>query len=230
MTEAEDPREILPIELPAEGSAVPDTEVEGTGEAEDGAPLKKEVSLEDQTSRLPPKELVLVTTSLLFAIFLSSFEQNSVSTTLPGIARDFGTSTAISWVGTAFLVTCTSSQIIYSRLSDIFGRKILLIITIAIFSLGNLLCGFAKNLAQLIIFRAIAGYGGGGIQCLVLIIMSDIVSLKERGKVAPRTLRADVVSSICWSWSCHGRCCRSSPRRCFYPASHRKISQFGWLI
>ena len=148
-----------------------------------GATLKKVVSLQDQTSRLPPKDLIIVTTSLLFAIFLSSFEQTSVSTTLPGIARDFGTSTSISWVGTAFLVTNTSSQVIYSRLSDIFGRKTLLLVTIFVFSLGNLLCGFAKNLEQLIAFRAIAGYGGGGIIVLVLIIISDIVSLKERGKV-----------------------------------------------
>lgn len=76
-----------------------------------------------------------------------------------------------------------SSQVIYSRLSDIFGRKILLMIAISIFTLGNLLCGFAKNFEQLIAFRVVAGLGGGGINVLVLIIMSDIVSLKERGKV-----------------------------------------------
>jgi len=170
------------IDSPAALSAATGN-AEQTPDGETGSPLKREVSLQDQSSRLPPKELALVTTSLLFSIFLSSFEQTSVSTTLPGIARDFGTSTSISWVGTAFLVTSTSSQVIYSRLSDIFGRKVLLIVTIAIFSLGNLLCGFAKNLGQLIVFRAIAGFGGGGIQVLVLIIMSDIVSLKERGKV-----------------------------------------------
>jgi MFS family permease len=83
--------------------------------------------------------------------------------------------------------TCTddsiSSQTIYSRFSDIFGRKILLMIAISVFSIGNLLCGFARNLEQLVVFRVIAGLGGGGINVLVLIIVSDIVSLKERGKV-----------------------------------------------
>jgi MFS family permease len=77
----------------------------------------------------------------------------------------------------------TSSQVIYSRFSDIFGRKILLVIAIAIFTLGNLLCGFSKSLAQLIVFRVIAGMGGGGVNVLVLIIMSDITSLEKRGKV-----------------------------------------------
>jgi MFS family permease len=58
-----------------------------------------------------------------------------------------------------------------------------LIIAISVFAIGNLLCGFARSLGQLIVFRVIAGLGGGGINVLVLIIVSDIVSLKERGKV-----------------------------------------------
>jgi predicted MFS family arabinose efflux permease len=169
-----------------------------------GTHLRKIVSLQDQSSRMPAKKLLVVTLSLIFAIFLSSFEQVSVSTTLPGIARDFGASAAISWVGTAFLVAkfvpfvsglfSVSSQVIYSRLSDIFGRKILLMIAISIFTLGNLLCGFAKNFEQLIAFRVVAGLGGGGINVLVLIIMSDIVSLKERGKVSSSIVLSDYSS------------------------------------
>jgi hypothetical protein len=77
----------------------------------------------------------------------------------------------------------TSSQVIYSRLSDIFGRKILLVMAIAVFTVGNLLCGFSRNLSQLIAFRVIAGLGGGGIGVLVLIIISDISTLRTRGKV-----------------------------------------------
>jgi MFS family permease len=218
MAEEEDPQEISPAASPVEGPAETGNEVEQVG---DGAPLKKELSLPDQdhSSTLSRKELALISTSLLFAIFLSSFEQNSVSTTLPGIARDFGSSTSISWVGTAFLVTNTSSQVIYSRLSDIFGRKILLIITIAMFSLGNLLCGFAKNLAQLIVFRAIAGYGGGGIMCLVLIIVSDIVSLKERGKVARGLTTLILVPSVYRGGSSRGWCSWSAAWRCLYTIS-----------
>jgi MFS family permease len=81
------------------------------------------------------------------------------------------------------LMVSTSSQVIYSRLSDIFGRKILLVIAIGVFTVGNLLCGFSRNMAQLIAFRVIAGLGGGGIGVLVLIIISDISTLRTRGKV-----------------------------------------------
>jgi len=59
----------------------------------------------------------------------------------------------------------------------------LLIIAITVFSIGNLLCGFSRNLAELITFRVVAGLGGGGINVLVLIIISDICALNERGKV-----------------------------------------------
>jgi MFS family permease len=72
---------------------------------------------------------------------------------------------------------------------------------ISIFTTGNLLCGFAKNFEQLIVFRVWAGLGGGGINVLVLIIMSDIVSLKERGKVY--SLRIDISDDsikLLWGW------------------------------
>jgi len=115
------------------------------------------------------------------------------------------------------LTASISSQIIYSRLSDIFGRKILLMIAIFIFTTGNLLCGFAKNFEQLIVFRVWAGLGGGGINVLVLIIMSDIVSLKERGKVSLLTeTYLMIVSSIRWSGSRSGRSARPASGRCVH--------------
>jgi len=59
----------------------------------------------------------------------------------------------------------------------------LLVFAITVFTVGNLLCGFSKNIAQLIAFRVIAGLGGGGIGVLCLIIVSDISTLRTRGKV-----------------------------------------------
>jgi Sugar (and other) transporter len=114
-----------------------------------------------------------------------------------------------------------SSQVIYSRLSDIFGRKILLIIAITVFTLGNLLCGFAKNLDQLIAFRVVAGLGGGGINVLVLIIVSDISTLRNRGKVCISSVNClTKVSSSCWSWSCSWRCNWTSAWRRIHSRSH----------
>jgi MFS family permease len=77
----------------------------------------------------------------------------------------------------------TTFQLVWGRLSDIFGRKIILMTCLVIFMLGDFLCGFSQSAIQLYIFRAIAGIGGGGINSLCKIIISDIVSLKDRGKV-----------------------------------------------
>ncbi|KAG8740940.1 hypothetical protein FRC12_015839, partial [Ceratobasidium sp. 428] len=140
------------------------------------------VAIEDQSYRLPYKKLLAVISSLCLCIFVSYLDQTSVSTVLPTIAHDLGAADRINWVGISFLVATTSSQIVIARLSDIFGRKALLISTVILFSFGNLLSGFAKTAVWLFVARAIAGIGGGGINSLVNIIMSDVVSLKDRGK------------------------------------------------
>jgi len=100
------------------------------------------------------------------------------------------------------LIRSTTFQLIWGRLSDIFGRKIILMTCLTIFMVGDLLCGFSRTAIQLYIFRAIAGIGGGGINSLCMIIVSDIVSLKDRGKVRA-VLLLNIVPRV------HGCCCRS---------------------
>ncbi|QRW19605.1 major facilitator superfamily transporter [Rhizoctonia solani] len=140
------------------------------------------VVIEDQSSRLPFRKLLVVFLSLFVCLFVSFLDQTSVSTVLPAIAHDLGAADRINWVGISFLVATTSSQIVIARLSDIFGRKLVLISVIILFSMGNLLSGFAQTPVWLFIARAISGIGGGGINSLCMIITSDVVSLKERGK------------------------------------------------
>ncbi|CAG8706258.1 24451_t:CDS:2 [Dentiscutata erythropus] len=127
-------------------------------------------------------ELFLVTLGLGCAVFLAALDQTIVSTALPAIVSDFNGLDQIAWVATSYLLTMTSFQPIYGKLSDIFGRKATFLFAISIFELGSLLCGIANNMVSMIIYRAIAGIGGGGIIGLVLIIISDIVSAKDRGK------------------------------------------------
>ncbi|CAE6389590.1 unnamed protein product [Rhizoctonia solani] len=140
------------------------------------------IVIEDQSSRLPFKKLLVVFLSLFVCLFVSFLDQTSVSTVLPAISHDLGAADRINWVGISFLVATTSSQIVIARLSDIFGRKLVLISVIVLFAVGNLLSGFAQTAIWLFIARAISGIGGGGINSLCMIIMSDVVSLKERGK------------------------------------------------
>ncbi|KXN88566.1 Vacuolar membrane amino acid uptake transporter fnx2 [Leucoagaricus sp. SymC.cos] len=87
-----------------------------------------------------------------------------------------------SWIATAYMLTVTSFQPLYGKLSDIFGRKAVLLSAYAIFAFGSLACGLARNLDQLILGRALAGIGGGGMTTIVSIILSDVVPLCLRGK------------------------------------------------
>ena len=144
--------------------------------------MSNEPTLQDQTSRLSKSKLMLVFFGLQIALFLSFIDSTSVSTAAPIIGQDLSASSSISWLGTAFLVANTAFQIITSRLSDCFGRKIVLIGALGLFAFGDLLCGFAKNKVWLYCARAIAGIGGGGINSLSMIIVSDVVSLEDRGK------------------------------------------------
>ncbi|KAI5475994.1 hypothetical protein MNV49_000507 [Pseudohyphozyma bogoriensis] len=143
---------------------------------------RQEIVLQDQATRLTGRTLMLVFFALQLALFLSFLDSTSVSPALPVIGRELNASESIAWLGTSFLVANTSFQIVTSRLSDIFGRKIVLIGSLGLLILGDLLCGFAKNAVWLYITRGIAGIGGGGINSLCMIIMSDIVSLRDRGK------------------------------------------------
>ncbi len=108
--------------------------------------LRSKLSIQDQTSRLPLKQLLIVFFGLAISLLLSFLDQTSVSTALPSMAREFDPASEVSWVGTSFLIANTSMQILYGRLSDVFGRKVVLISAIVLFAVGNLLCGFAQSM------------------------------------------------------------------------------------
>jgi sugar phosphate permease len=108
--------------------------------------LRSKLSLQDQTSRLPFKKLLVVFFGLAISLLLSFLDMTSVSTALPSVAREFQSASEVSWVGTSFLIANTSMQILYGRLSDVFGRKVVLMSAIALFAVGNLLCGFSQSM------------------------------------------------------------------------------------
>ncbi|WWD19942.1 hypothetical protein CI109_104415 [Kwoniella shandongensis] len=137
---------------------------------------KQEVVLQDQSTSLPKTKLLLLFAGLQTALFLSFIDSTSVSTMLPIIGKDLNASSSITWAGTGFLVANTSFQIVTSRLSDCLGRKVVLMGSLAIFAFGDLLAGFATNKVWLYTARAVAGIGGGGINSLTMIIVSDVVT------------------------------------------------------
>ncbi|KAL7418197.1 major facilitator superfamily domain-containing protein [Mrakia frigida] len=162
-----------------------DSEEEVEVEVESGKKVKKkrkEIVLQDQTNLLPVKQVIIIYSGLSLSLFCCLIDQTIVSTALPQIGVVFQSSSTSIWVANAYLLTSTAFQPLYGRFSDIFGRKYMLMIALAIFFLGSLACALAQSMIQLIIFRALAGIGGGGILTSVMIIVSDVVSLKDRGK------------------------------------------------
>ncbi|KAJ6595160.1 MFS general substrate transporter [Mycena vulgaris] len=140
------------------------------------------VVLTDQTNRLPFKKLLPIFLSLALCAALASIDSVIVATALPTISSAFNAGAVVSWVPSAYLLTSTCFQPLYGRFSDIFGRKSALALAMLLFMLGNLISGFSKTIIQLIVFRGIAGAGGGGVQSMMQIVVSDIVTLRERGK------------------------------------------------
>ncbi|OIW33468.1 major facilitator superfamily transporter [Coniochaeta ligniaria NRRL 30616] len=139
-------------------------------------------SIGNQRMLMPKKTLLIAIPALSVALFVSFIDQTGVSTSIPAVSAELDTGSATSWIGASFLIASTAFQLINGRLSDIFGRKNCLLLCLGLIALGDILAGFAKTKAQLFAFRAIAGVGGGGINSIVMIIVSDITTLENRGK------------------------------------------------
>lgn len=165
----------LPSDLPFNMEA---TDSEG----QELSSLEKRTQLHDQTLRLSFPRLIASYLCLCACYFISYLDMNSTTTALPTISNALSAGTTITWAGTAFLLGQTTFQPLYGRISDITGRKPVLLASIGCLFLGDLLSGLARNPLWLYLTRAIGGIGAGGISSLVAIIVSDLVSLKERGK------------------------------------------------
>lgn len=124
---------------------------------------------EGDTGRPAPlteAEVTRVVLGLLLALFLAAIDQTIVSVALVSIARDIGGFELVPWVVSGYLVASTVSTPIYGKLSDLYGRRPLLSVAIAIYMLAALLCALAESMPQLVAFRILQGLGGGGLIAL----------------------------------------------------------------
>ncbi|KAJ3335685.1 hypothetical protein HDU93_004712 [Gonapodya sp. JEL0774] len=144
---------------------------------DDGKAISSKVAPIEYT----PLSFTLLFVGLLLAVFLAALDQTILSVAIPNIITDFQTFTGTSWIFTAFILTATSFIPAYGKASDIFGRKAVILFAIVVFEAGSAICGAATSMNMLIIGRAVAGLGGGGIFSLVMVIISDIVPLEKRG-------------------------------------------------
>src|SRR5438552_224606 len=115
-------------------------------------------------------------------LFLAAMDQTVVATALPTIVGDLGNLSQLSWVVTAYLITTTASTPLYGNLGDLYGRRIMFQIAIAVFVTGSVFCGLAQSMLQLVMARALQGIGGGGLMAIAFAVVGDLLAPRQRGR------------------------------------------------
>ena len=136
----------------------------------------------DHTGEYTHRQILTILSGLMLGMFLGALDQTIVSTSIRTIADDLNGLSVQAWVTTAYLITATITTPIYGKLGDNYGRKKLFMFAITVFIIGSALCSFATSMYQLAAFRAFQGLGAGGLFTLVLAIIGDIVSPRERAR------------------------------------------------
>jgi EmrB/QacA subfamily drug resistance transporter len=131
---------------------------------------------------LTPAEVRTILMSLMVTMFLAALDQTIVATALPTIGRQFGDVSSLSWVITAYLLASTAVAPVFGTLSDIYGRRAMIVAALSLFIAGSVLCAIAPSMPILIVARGLQGLGGGGILPVVQTVISDVVTPRERGQ------------------------------------------------
>jgi len=127
-------------------------------------------------------EILRILSGVLLCMLMAALDQTVLATALPAIAADFNGVPHLSWVITAYLLLSTAATLIFGKLSDLYGRRVLLEISIGVFLLASLACALSQNMGELIAARALQGIGGGGLYSMAQATIADIVSARERGR------------------------------------------------
>lgn len=120
--------------------------------------------------------------SVMASLFLVALDQTIIATALGKIIEEFNAFDSLSWIITSYMLTTTVTVPIAGKLSDLFGRKRVLLTGVAIFTIGSLLSGMSGNIMQLILARAFQGIGGGVITANAFTIIGDLFAARERGR------------------------------------------------
>lgn len=134
----------------------------------------------DYTATLPHATKLVILGAVLLSLFLAALDQTIVATALPAIVSDFNGLSLVSWVSTGYLLASTAMVPIYGKLSDLYGRKLVLLWGIVVFLLGSGLCGVSQSMIQLIIFRVVQGVGAAAITSTAFATPADLFVPADR--------------------------------------------------
>lgn len=174
---------IIASELAAEDGSLFNNSVlksHSYGATESETPESYEIDEPNGGYALPKKQLITVVSSLFMASFLAALDATVVTTLLAVIASELKAVKNISWIATSYLLSSSAFQPIFGKLSDIFGRRFILIGCSLMFGIGCTIC-VTDSLWWLVIGRFITGWGGSGLTAVGTITMSDLIPLRDRG-------------------------------------------------
>jgi EmrB/QacA subfamily drug resistance transporter len=147
-----------------------------------------------EPQQFTPEERRITLAGLMIVFLLSALDQTIVGTAMPRIVAELQGLNLYPWVTTAYLLSSTVMVPIYGKLSDLYGRKVILLTGVGLFTLGSVLCGasgefgrlplLGGGMVQLIVFRAVQGLGGGALFTSAFAIIADIFPPRERGRFA----------------------------------------------
>ncbi len=124
----------------------------------------------------------LATLGVLGGSFLAAIEATIVATAMPTVVTQLGGLSHYGWVFSAYILTSTVTMPLWGKASDLLGRRRLYLAAVVLFVAGSALCGAAQTMVQLIVFRAIQGFGAGGLLPLGMTILGDLYTLEERAR------------------------------------------------
>jgi EmrB/QacA subfamily drug resistance transporter len=145
------------------------------------------------------------------SMFMIAIEATIVSTAMPQIVAQLGGLHLYSWVFSSFLLTQTAMTVVFGKLADVYGRKPMMLVGIAIFLVGSILAGFAGSMMTMVVFRLIQGVGAGAVQPVAITIVADLYPARERGKIQGYLASVWAISAVLgpvvgafiihnWSW------------------------------
>lgn len=163
------------------------TDVEKQEERQDGKydeeqqELEQAVSKDGKINGRSKGKIAIIMLALCMAVFLAALDVTIITTALPTISEHFNSTAGYTWIGSAFLLANSASIPSWGKVSDIFGRKPMLLLANIIFLIGSLVAALANSIGMLIAARAIQGIGGGGLVILVNIVIGDLFPMRMRG-------------------------------------------------